>query len=127
IDFLLPSAARMGIPAGLFISWSEAYSSYAARHRRGVFPKLLFRVANGSGVQGLSRLAPGSDEPGELPLLVAQVLEQQGGDVALAEVRQDRDDGLVLVLRLLCLLLRSPDGCTVGETSQDVHGDRALA
>src|SRR5699024_2460270 len=101
-----------------------AYSSYAARHRRGVFPKLLFRVANGSGVQGLSRLAPGSNEPGELPLLVAQVLEQQGGDVALAEVRQDRDDGLALVLRLLCLLQRTPDGCTAGDTTQDRKSTR---
>lgn len=54
--------------------------------------------------------------------LVAQVVEQQGGDVALAEVRNDNDDGLALVLVLLGLFQCCPDGGTGGDAGENALG-----
>src|SRR5699024_6160871 len=68
-----------------------------------------------------------SGEPGKLHLLFAQVLEQWGGDVALAEGTQDREDSICLVLRLLYVLQRTPHGCTAGDTTQHSLAARATA
>lgn len=59
--------------------------------------------------------------------LVAQVVEQEGGHVALTEVGDDRDNQLAFVLRLLCFFEGSPDVGAGGDADQDAFLGREFA
>ena len=60
----------------------------------------------------------GSRRGGGILWGLKSVLEQRGGQVAVAGIRQQGYDGLACVLRALGQLLGSPNGCTGADTGE---------